>query len=68
MIVGIDEFLAVGGRSTPTISAVLRPVKYKRKEACIALCYMKLHLVALRHGPCLTGSHGVTCHPHVLCS
>jgi len=23
---------------------------------------MKLHLVALRHGPCLMGSHSVTCH------
>jgi len=33
------------------------------KEACLALCYMKLKLVALRHVPC---SHGVTCHPHVL--
>jgi len=29
-------------------------------------CYMKLHLVALRRGPCLMGSHRVTCQPHVL--
>jgi len=42
--------------------------KCKCKEACIALSYMKLHLVALRHGPCLMGSHRVTCHPHVLYS
>jgi len=38
--------------SSPVFRSILN-VKYKCKEACIALCYMKLHLVALRHGPCL---------------
>jgi len=29
-------------------------------------CHMKLHLVALRYGTCLIGSHRTTCHPNVL--
>jgi len=31
----------------------------------IAICYMKLHLVAYGNGPCLMRSHCVTCYPHV---
>jgi len=45
---------------------VMQLVVCKCKEACRALCYMKLHLVALRHGPRLMGSHRLTCYPHVL--
>jgi len=30
----------------------------------MALCYVKLHLVALRHGPCLMGPHRVITATH----
>jgi len=66
--------IPVSGRSTPDRSFhIIRAPAARRcwrewydsckcacKEACIALCYMKLHLVSLRHGPCLMGSHRVT--------
>jgi len=32
----------------------------------LAHCCIKLPVVALRRGPCLLGSHGVTCHLRVL--
>jgi len=33
---------------------------------CITPLPDTINSVALRHGPCLMGSHGVTCHPHIL--
>jgi len=36
-----------------SLCTVVRKCKCKCQDACIALCYMKLYLVLLRHGPCL---------------
>jgi len=44
---------------------MMNSIKCKEcKEACLALYYMKLHLAALRHGPCLMGSE--LCANHTL--